>query len=173
MRLYVAFCIALLLNHSSSEILESFFALEPRILNDTWTWLIQLYPMKWKLGCLKALTSIGIRWEVGRPLDKRATLFLAGRYWKATNGWDDARVSESRRRWYDRIGYIVINGLACKEHQSAVEFWSTRAAYGVLLLLHLLHSPILERPFDDVCLWVGTFDMLAFVELRPESMKVL
>lgn len=43
----------------------------------------------------------------------------------------------------------------------------------MLFLLHLLHSAILEGPFDNVSLMRDAFDVMALVELRPEVVEVL
>lgn len=45
--------------------------------------------------------------------------------------------------------------------------------YRVLFLLHLLLGAILEDPFDNVGFGRGTLNMMALIELGPESVKVL
>lgn len=45
--------------------------------------------------------------------------------------------------------------------------------YRMLFLLHLLLSPILEGPLDDIGLMRGTLDMMALLKLCPEVVKVL
>lgn len=45
--------------------------------------------------------------------------------------------------------------------------------YRMLLLLHLQHGAILERPLHDIGILRGALNPLALVKLRPEIGKVL
>ena len=45
--------------------------------------------------------------------------------------------------------------------------------YRVLFLLHLLLSAILEDPLDNIGFGRDTLDMVAFLNLGPEVMKIL
>lgn len=42
----------------------------------------------------------------------------------------------------------------------------------MLLQLDLIDSPIFERPFDDICLWAGSLDLLALGQCAPKFVKI-
>jgi len=98
--------------------------------------------------------SISIAGEVARPGDESLAFMLARRDGVCADSRDDGRV---RQLWLRRDDAV------CDEVIDA----------GVLLLLDLDRSAVLEGPFDHVGLVGRALDPVALFERRPELAEVL
>lgn len=70
---------------------------------------------------------------------------------------------------YDLFLYNPLPGLASTMYTTI----HRSMTYRVLLLLHIQHSAILERPLDNIRLRARSLDPLALIELAPEAAELL
>lgn len=98
----------------------------------------------------------------------------------SADGAHDGRVRERGLRRDDRVGDVVIDTLLAKIKSAHVysngltnQSEEGVKTHRVLLLLHIQHRPILERPLHNIRLLGRALDPLALLELAPELAEVL
>lgn len=124
------------------------------------------------------LTSISIAGEVTGPGDEGVSLMLTGGNRVDSDGAHNGCVAKFRLGRDDTIGDVVINGLSKVIISASCNLTpppdgETMGTYGMLLLLHLENSAILEGPLDDVRVGRRSLDPFTVIQSGVKLVKVL